>query len=84
MRMVLDGTAEYFEPWACFTTIAWIRNYIHQKVRDEIIYPFPNFNGAANEGLEWITNFIPHFFVCDYLSLAGIKDLSMIYLALWD
>ena len=24
---------------------AWISNYIHYKVRDEITYPFPNFNG---------------------------------------
>ena len=28
---------------------------------DEIIYPFPNFNGAAVEVWECISNFIPHF-----------------------
>ena len=27
---------------------AWINNYIHHKVLDEIIYPFPNFNGATD------------------------------------
>ena len=27
---------------------------------DEIIYPFPNFNGATIEIWEWISNFIPH------------------------
>ena len=26
---------------------AWISNYIHYKVWDEIIYPFLNFNGAT-------------------------------------
>ena len=28
---------------------------------DEITYPFPNFNGATVEVLEWISNFILHF-----------------------
>ena len=31
------------------------------KVWDEITYPFLNFNGAAVEVLEWISNYIPHF-----------------------
>ena len=26
---------------------AWMRNYIHYKVWDEIAYPFLNFNGAT-------------------------------------
>ena len=30
------------------------------KVWGEITYPFLNFNGAAVEGKEWISNFIPH------------------------
>ena len=28
---------------------AWINNYIHYKVWDEIIYPFLNFNGTTVE-----------------------------------
>ena len=40
---------------------AWISNYIHHKVWDEITYPFPNFNGATVEVWEWISNIIPHF-----------------------
>ena len=28
---------------------AWISNYIHCKVWDEITYPFPNFNSATIE-----------------------------------
>ena len=28
---------------------AWISNYIHYKVCDEITYPFPNFSGGAVE-----------------------------------
>ena len=41
--------------------LAWITNYIHDKVWDEITYPFPNFNGYTIEVWEWISNFIPHF-----------------------
>ena len=44
-----------FSLW-CEATIliqAWMNNYIHYKVWDEIIYPFPNFNGATVEVCEW-------------------------------
>ena len=40
---------------------AWISNYIHHKVWDEITYPFLNFNGATVEVQVWISNFIPYF-----------------------
>ena len=39
--------------WVTFTNnnyikiLAWKSNYIHDKVWDEIIYPFPNFYGAS-------------------------------------
>ena len=37
--------------WHALTLIpAWISNYIHYKVWDEITYPFPNFNSALNLG----------------------------------
>ena len=39
---------------------SWISNLFHYKMWDEIIYPFPNFNGATVEVWEWISNFIPH------------------------
>ena len=29
---------------------AWISNYSHYKVYDEITFPFPNFNGAKHNG----------------------------------
>ena len=35
---------------------AWIRHFIHHKVSDEVINPFPRFNGGALE--VWINNFI--------------------------
>ena len=38
-----------------------ISNYIRYKLWDEITYPFPNFNGAAVDVWEWISNFIPQF-----------------------
>ena len=39
---------------------AWISNYIHYNVWDEITSPFPNFNGCTVEVWEWISNLIPH------------------------
>ena len=54
---------------------AWISNYVHCKVWDEITYPFPNFNGGTVEVWEWISNFIPPFtsWACDYISMLGLK-----------
>ena len=40
---------------------ACISNYTHYEMRDEITYPFLNFNGATVEVQEWISNFIPYF-----------------------
>ena len=39
---------------------AWMGNYIHHEVWDEITYPFPNFNEGTAEFWEWKSNFIPH------------------------
>ena len=39
---------------------AWMSNYNHYKVWDEITYPFPNFNNATIEIREWTSNAIPH------------------------
>ena len=50
---------------------AWISSYIHNKMWDEMTYPFPNFNGAAVEVWNWISSFIPHF--TGALIHAGIK-----------
>ena len=51
---------------------AWISNHMHNKVWDEITYPFPNFNGGTIEVWVWISNFIPHF-INVLLIHAGIK-----------
>ena len=40
---------------------AWMSNYIHYEVWDEIMYAFPNIKGATIEVWEWINNFILHF-----------------------
>ena len=41
----------------------WMNSYIYiyYKVWDKITYPFPNFNCAAVEVWEWMSNFISHF-----------------------
>ena len=41
-------------------TLSWISNHMPGEVWGEITYPFPNFNGATVEVLEWISNLIPH------------------------
>ena len=40
---------------------AWMNNYIHYKVWDEINYSIPNFNGCTADVWEWINNLISHF-----------------------
>ena len=39
---------------------AGISNYTYRNAWDEIIYPFPNFNGAVVHVWEWMINLIPH------------------------
>ena len=53
-------------------TPAWISNYIHYNVWDEIAYPFPNFNDYAVEVYKWVSIFILHYWLC-LLIHAGIK-----------
>ena len=50
---------------------AWISNYIHYKLWDEITYPLLNFNGTSLGMNKW---FHPTFYwACDYLSMLGLK-----------
>ena len=46
---------------------SWVNSYINYNARDEITYPFPNFNGALCGGTavgpERIGNFITHFII---------------------
>ena len=49
--------------WHGLTLIAarmdkWIH---YDKMWDEVIYPFPNFNGRTTDVWKWISNFIPQF-----------------------
>ena len=38
------------------------KNYIHHEMLNyKIIHSFPNFNGAAVEVCEWMSNFVPLF-----------------------
>ena len=43
------------------------------KIWDQIIYPFPNFNGTTVEVWKWISNFIPLYNRCNYLSMLELK-----------
>ena len=50
---------------------------------DEIANPFPNFNGAAIEVWEWISNLISHYRTCDYLSMLGLMMIHVIKRGPW-
>ena len=57
----------------CVCSCAWINNYIHYKVLDEITDQFPNFNGETVVIWDWISNIIPHFIVRVIIFHAEIK-----------
>ena len=64
MRLLPPDSSHSSMTWWCHNMemlSAWISNYIHYKVWDEITYPFLNFNGCTIEVKEWISNFISHF-----------------------
>ena len=55
-------TRYYIEPCQKLNnSYVCISNCIRDKVWDEIVHPFPNFNGTPVEVWELISNFIPHF-----------------------
>ena len=55
------GTRGFFYSFGLTVISACIGNHMFRKVWDEIIYPFPNYNGATVEVGEWICNFISYF-----------------------
>ena len=47
-------------------------------VLDEITDEFQNFNPNFNvKGWEWISNFIPHYNWCNYLSMLQLKLIHL-------
>ena len=50
---------------------------MHDKVWDEIMYPFSNFNGCTTEVWEWISNFIPQLIMGVVFIHAEIKVKSL-------
>ena len=50
-----------------------VSNHVRNRVKDDIMCPFPNFNGAPVEVRKWINNFIPHFGEHAITYHAGIK-----------
>ena len=56
----LTATGPYYQ-FGLTLNPALISYYIHHsKMRDEITFPFPNFNGYAVQVWEWESNSIPH------------------------
>ena len=47
-------------PFTNFNPSIDINLYNHYILQDEIIYPFPNFNGYTVDVWEWMNNFMPH------------------------
>ena len=62
-----SGTTLLGKQWPLFTNMdwilipAWINKYTHDKLWDEIAYPFRNVNGAIVDVCEWICNSNSHF-----------------------
>ena len=51
-----------WDPFCCHGLLliaAWVNDYMLSKVRDELTYPFPNYNGATVK--VWECNFVPRF-----------------------
>ena len=54
----------------------WMSNHMPGRMWDTITKPFPNFNNATVEVLEWISDFIPHFLNRrNYLSMLWLKSI---------
>ena len=59
---ILNVCRNYIMYWhLTFLIPAWISNYNHYKVWDEITYAFPNLNSVTVEVCEWINNLISQF-----------------------
>ena len=63
---------------------AWISNYIHYEMWNEITYPLPNFNGCTVEVWELVSSFNPdftghltHYNGFDYLSMMRVKLIDV-------
>ena len=61
LQNIWQGFAVAFYRHGLTLIPAWISNYIHYDVWDEIAYPFPNGNGCTVEVWEWMGKFIPYF-----------------------
>ena len=71
--LIACRTAEWTTVVRSITLIpAWISNYIHYNVWDEITYPFPNFNICTVEVCKCVCN-LTHYYGCDYLSMLVLK-----------
>ena len=60
MRGRVDTRVPFHKHGLTLTPVL-ISNDMPNKVCDEIIYLFPNFNGCTVEVWEWIINVNPHF-----------------------
>ena len=58
--------------------IAWITNYSHYIARDEITFPFYNFNGAAIECWERYVTSSHTLRLYDHLPMFGLKSILLV------
>ena len=73
-RMMAPVQVKYFRDQSWLTLIsAWISRHMFSNVWDQITYPFPNFNGAADAVWEWISYLIPLYWAWWLLIHAEIK-----------
>ena len=67
-----------FRPFTNITYPAWLSNYIHYKIWDEITNPFTNFTGATFEVWDWMDNCSPQLTRCviTYSSFSSSNNSS--------
>ena len=63
LERISGWTEATWRPLLAWTNFfrAWVSNYTHDIMCNEMIYPLSNVNGAAVEVWDWIGNFIPNF-----------------------
>ena len=86
-KYMQQGNICFFRsPFTSILTIIskWISNYMPCKVRDEIIYPFLNFDGPSVEIWEWISNYTPHSIMDIYIRIHVSEGVPGVFHWRWD
>ena len=68
-----SDTTGVFYQYGITLISAWISNYIHDKMWDEITNPFPNLNNGTVEVCEWMSKFTHTLLNMQLFIHAGVR-----------